>query len=81
MLDNILDINEKISLLEYRIDNLIDDVAEDKRFKSARAEERLLALLFSLKYLQEKREKIKQKIDSQISRKERDKKNESEINK
>ena len=74
MLDNILDINEKISLLEYRIDNLIDDVAEDKRFKSARAEEKLLALLFSLKYLQEKREKIKQKINSQISRKERDKK-------
>ena len=81
MLDNILDINEKISLLEYRIDNLIDDVAEDKRFKSARAEEKLLALLFSLKYLQEKREKIKQKIDTQISRKERDKNNESEINK
>lgn len=74
MLDNILDINEKISLLEYRIDNLIDDVAEDKRFKSARAEEKLLALLFSLKYLQEKREKIKQKMDLQISRKERDKK-------
>lgn len=74
MLDNILDINEKISLLEYRIDNLIDDVAEDKRFKSARAEEKLLALLFSLKYLQEKREKIKQDVDSQISRKERDKK-------
>lgn len=74
MLDNILDINEKISLLEYRIDNLIDDVSEDKRFKSARAEEKLLALLFSLKYLQEKREKIKQDMDSQISRKERDKK-------
>lgn len=81
MLDNILDINEKISLLEYRIDNLIDDVAEDKKFKSARAEEKLLALLFSLKYLQEKREKIKQKIDSQISRKERGKNNESEIDK
>lgn len=81
MLDNILDINEKISLLEYRIDNLIDDVAEDKKFKSARAEEKLLALLFSLKYLREKREKIKQKIDSQISRKERDKNNESEIDK
>lgn len=81
MLDNIQEINEKISLLEYRIDNLIDDVAEDKRFKSARAEEKLLALLFSLKYLQEKREKIKQKIDTQISRKERDKNNESEINK
>jgi hypothetical protein len=74
MLDNILDINEKISLLEYRIDNLIDDVAEDKRFKSARAEEKLLALLFSLKYLKEKREKIKQDMDMQISRKERDKK-------
>ena len=74
MLDNIQEINEKISLLEYRIDNLIDDVAEDKRFKSARAEEKLLALLFSLKYLQEKREKIKQDVDSQISRKERDKK-------
>lgn len=74
MLDNIQEVNEKISLLEYRIDNLIDDVAEDKRFKSARAEEKLLALLFSLKYLQEKREKIKQKIDTQISRKERDKK-------
>lgn len=81
MLDNIQEINEKISLLEYRIDGLIDDVAEDKMFKSARAEEKLLALLFSLKYLKEKREKIKQKIDSQISRKERDKKNESEINK
>ena len=80
MSDN-LSINEKISLLEYRIDNLIDDVAEDKRFKSARAEERLLALLFSLKYLQEKREKIKQKIDSQISRKEKGKNNESEIDK
>lgn len=74
MLDNILDINEKISLLEYRIDNLIDDVAEDKRFKSARAEEKLLALLFSLKYLKEKREEIKQNMDLQISRKERDKK-------
>ena len=74
MLDNILDINEKISLLEYRIDNLIDDVAEDKRFKSARAEEKLLALLFSLKYLKEKREEIKQNMDLQISKKERDKK-------
>ena len=74
MLDNIQEINEKISLLEYRIDGLIDDVAEDKRFKSARAEEKLLALLFSLKYLKEKREKIKQDMDSQISRKERDKK-------
>ena len=66
MSDNILDINEKISLLEYRIDNLIDDVAEDKMFKSARAEEKLLALLFSLKYLKEKREKIKNKIKDDI---------------
>lgn len=74
MLDNIQEINEKISLLEYRIDNLIDDVAEDKRFKSARAEEKLLALLFSLKYLKEKREEIKQNMDLQISKKERDKK-------
>ena len=74
MLDNIQEINEKISLLEYRIDGLIDDVAEDKMFKSARAEEKLLALLFSLKYLKEKREKIKQNMDLQISRKERDKK-------
>ena len=74
MLDNIQEINEKISLLEYRIDGLIDDVSEDKMFKSARAEEKLLALLFSLKYLQEKREKIKQDMDIQISRKERDKK-------
>lgn len=74
MTDNLLDVNEKISLLENRIDNLIDDVAEDKMFKSARAEEKLLALLFSLKYLKEKREKIKQDVDLQISRKERDKK-------
>ena len=74
MLDNIQEINEKISLLEYRIDGLIDDVAEDKMFKSARAEEKLLALLFSLKYLKEKREEIKQDMDLQISRKERDKK-------
>ena len=74
MLDNIQEINEKITLLEYRIDGLIDDVAEDKMFKSARAEEKLLALLFSLKYLKEKREKIKQDMDLQISRKERDKK-------
>ena len=74
MLDNIQEINEKISLLEYRIDGLIDDVAEDKMFKSARAEEKLLALLFSLKYLKEKREKIKQDMGLQISRKERDKK-------
>lgn len=74
MLDNIQEINEKISLLEYRIDGLIDDVVEDKRFKSARAEEKLLALLFSLKYLKEKREEIKQNMDLQISRKERDKK-------
>ena len=74
MLGNIQEINEKITLLEYRIDGLIDDVAEDKMFKSARAEEKLLALLFSLKYLKEKREKIKQDIDAQISRKERDKK-------
>ena len=35
MLDNIQEINEKITLLEYRIDGLIDDVAEDKMFKSA----------------------------------------------
>lgn len=81
MLDNIQEINERISLLEYRIDGLIDDVAEDKMFKSARAEEKLLALLFSLKYLQEKREKIKQDMDVQVSRKERDKNNESKINK
>ena len=74
MLGNIQEINEKISSLEYRIDGLIDDVAEDKMFKSARAEEKLLALLFSLKYLKEKREKIKQDMDLQISRKERDKK-------
>lgn len=74
MSDNILNINEKISLLEYRIDNLIDDVAKDKVFRSARAEEKLLALLFSLKYLKEKREEIKQNMDSQTSRKERDKK-------
>ena len=74
MLDNIQEINEKISLLENRIDGLIDDIAEDKMFKSARAEEKLLALLFSLKYLKEKREKIKQDMDLQISRKERDKK-------
>lgn len=74
MLDNIQEINEKITLLECRIDGLIDDVAEDKMFKSARAEEKLLALLFSLKYLKEKREKIKQDMDLQISRKERDKK-------
>lgn len=74
MLGNIQEINEKITLLEYRIDGLIDDVAEDKMFKSARAEEKLLALLFSLKYLKEKREKIKQDMDLQISRKERDKK-------
>lgn len=74
MSDSILDINEKISLLEYRIDALIDDVAEDKVFKSARAEEKLLALLFSLKYLKEKREKIKQNMDVQISKRERDKK-------
>lgn len=66
MSDNILDISEKISLLEYRIDNLIDDVAEDKVFKSARAEEKLLALLFSLKYLKEKREEIKNKIKDDI---------------
>ena len=65
MSDNILNINEKISLLEYRIDNLIDDVAKDKVFRSARAEEKLLALLFSLKYLKEKREEIKQNMDSQ----------------
>lgn len=74
MLGNIQEINEKITLLEYRIDGLIDDVAEDKMFKSARAEEKLLALLFSLKYLKEKREEIKQNMDLQISRKERDKK-------
>lgn len=74
MLGNIQEINEKISLLEYRIEGLIDDVSEDKMFKSARAEEKLLALLFSLKYLKEKREKIKQDMDLQISRKERDKK-------
>ena len=74
MSDSILDINEKISLLEYRIDALIDDVAEDKVFKSAREEEKLLALLFSLKYLKEKREKIKQNMDMQISKRERDKK-------
>lgn len=69
MLDNIQEINEKISLLEYRIDGLIDDVSEDKRFKSARAEEKLLALLFSLKYLQEKREKIKNNMELQVSKK------------
>lgn len=69
MSDNLLDINEKISLLEYRIDNLIDDVAEDKMFKSARAEEKLLALLFSLKYLKEKREKIKNNMELQVSKK------------
>lgn len=69
MLDNIQEINEKISLLEYRIDNLIDDVAEDKMFKSARAEEKLLALLFSLKYLKEKREKIKNNMELQVSKK------------
>lgn len=74
MLDNIQEINEKITFLEYRIDGLIDDVAGDKMFKSARAEEKLLALLFSLKYLKEKREKIKQDMDIQISRKERNKK-------
>lgn len=74
MLGNIQEINEKISLLEYRIEGLIDDVSEDKMFKSARAEEKLLALLFSLKYLKEKREEIKQNMDLQISRKERDKK-------
>lgn len=74
MLGNIQEINEKITLLECRIDGLIDDVAEDKMFKSARAEEKLLALLFSLKYLKEKREEIKQDMDLQISRKERDKK-------
>lgn len=74
MSDNILNINKKISLLEYRIDNLIDDVVEDKVFRSARAEEKLLALLFSLKYLKEKREEIKQNIGSQTSKKERDKK-------
>lgn len=81
MLGNIQEINKKITLLECRIDGLIDDVAEDKMFKSARAEEKLLALLFSLKYLKEKREKIKQNMDLRISRKERGKKNESEINK
>lgn len=80
MSDNLLDINEKISLLEYRIDNLIDDVAEDKMFKSARAEEKLLALLFSLKYLKEKREKIKNNVELQVSKKERNK-NEGKINK
>ena len=69
MSDNLVDINEKISLLEYRIDNLIDDVAEDKMFKSARAEEKLLALLFSLKYLKEKREKIKNNMELQVSKK------------
>ena len=69
MSDNLLDINEKISRLEYRIDNLIDDVAEDKMFKSARAEEKLLALLFSLKYLKEKREKIKNNMELQVSKK------------
>lgn len=74
MLNNIQEINEKITLLEYRIDGLIDDVAEDKMFKSARAEEKLLALLFSLKYLKEKREEIKQNMDLQISKRERDKK-------
>lgn len=74
MLGNIQEINEKISLLEYRIEGLIDDVSEDKMFKSARAEEKLLALLFSLKYLKEKREEIKQDMGLQISRKERDKK-------
>lgn len=74
MLGNIQEINEKITLLEYRIEGLIDDVSEDKMFKSARAEEKLLALLFSLKYLKEKREEIKQNMDLQISKKERDKK-------
>lgn len=69
MLGNIQEINEKITLLEHRIDGLIDDVAEDKMFKSARAEEKLLALLFSLKYLKEKREKIKNNMELQVSKK------------
>ena len=39
--ETLQDLNEKIKLLELKIDSLLDDVVEDKMFKSARAEEKL----------------------------------------
>lgn len=66
--ETLQNLNEKIKLLELKIDSLLDDVVEDKMFKSARAEEKLVAFLLSLQYLKDKRTKLKESLESKISR-------------
>lgn len=66
--ETLQNLNEKIKLLEFKIDSLLDDVVEDKMFKSARAEEKLVAFLLSLQYLKDKRTKLKESLESKISR-------------
>lgn len=66
--ETLQNLNEKIKLLEFKIDSLLDDVVEDKMFKSARAEEKLVAFLLSLQYLKDKRAKLKESLESKISR-------------
>lgn len=66
--ETLQNLNEKIKLLELKIDSLLDDVIEDKMFKSARAEEKLVAFLLSLQYLKDKRTRLKESLESKISR-------------
>ena len=58
MKEKIKELTEKINVIESKIDILIDDVVEDKMFKSPRAEEKLMSLLLSLKYLKDKKSRL-----------------------
>lgn len=49
-----MDIKEKIAVIELKIDNLIDEIIEDKPYRRPKAEEILTSLLLARNYLKEK---------------------------
>lgn len=60
-----MDYKQQLETVDYLIEGLLEDVVENKTFKSPRAEERLTALCLSREYL---KDKIKEEAMSELHR-------------
>lgn len=60
-----MDYKQQLETVDYLIEGLLEDVVENKTFKSPRAEERLTALCLSREFL---KDKIKEEAMSELHR-------------
>lgn len=60
-----MDYKEKLNVIEFKIESLIEDLVEDKIYKSPRTEEKLTSLCLSREYL---KDKIKEKAFIELNK-------------